>query len=242
MAGSSPFDILPFDRGDDAVWSSRITVDLPHAGSVLRDPIHKGHAWRANVGLQSTRLLLCGAPKSSITSTPPSCVRDDGSGIGDTRRPAWDAAGDMEWPSTNAAYTPTALAKDPHGSVWGQDVGPEGNVLHGKAQPPAIIEVHQVTSRQNVGVVARDVRGGLWLRGEYGVDLDRALAMERDSRRIALTHTQTQRPMALNPSTSRASRRSPFPGPRSWSSPQSMGCSSSTTTTTYGRLTHSTAA
>lgn len=178
MTGSSPFDVLPSDRGDDAVWSRRITVDLPYAGSALRDPIHRGHAWRASVGLQSTRLLLCGAPKSRITCALPSRVRYDGSGIS-ARRPAWDAAGDMEWSSTNAAYTPTALAKDPHASMWGQDVGPEGSVLHGKGQPPAIIEVHQVASRQNMSVVARDVGGGLWLRGECGVD--HALAMVRDT-------------------------------------------------------------
>lgn len=158
MTQTSVFDTLPSDRGDDAVWSQRISSDLPYAGSILRDPIHKGHAWRASVGLQSTRILLCGAPKSS-TSTPSTSTSAT------EARPGWDA-GVIAWPHTNAGYTPTAIAKDSHASMWGQDVGTDGVVLHSEAQPRSIVEVKHVSSRQNVRVVARDVGGGLWLRGE----------------------------------------------------------------------------
>jgi hypothetical protein len=154
MTGTSPFDTLPSDRGDDAVWSRRIPTDLPYAGNVLNNPIHKGYSWRASVGLRSTRLLLCGSPKRLSSSQ-----------TGSSSHPAWDAADNVEWPPTNATYTPTALAKDPHASMWGPDVGPVGRVLHGDEQPPAIVEVRHVSTKQNARVVARDVHGGLWLRG-----------------------------------------------------------------------------
>ncbi|BEI80828.1 hypothetical protein CcaverHIS002_0113570 [Cutaneotrichosporon cavernicola] len=153
MTPTSPFDTLPSDRGDDAVWCRRILTDLPFAGNVLNNPIHKGYSWRASVGLRSTRLLLCGAPRRP-TSTPG----------GNGSHPAWDTTDDIKWPPTNAVYTPTALAKEPHASMWGPDVGPAGRVLHDNDQPLAIVEVHHVSTNQNVRVIARDVNGGLWLR------------------------------------------------------------------------------